>query len=263
MQSGADMRTIIYYYTSTGNSLWVARGLARELGNTEVKSMIGWDGQELTGDPPAIGLVFPVHIWGVPLRVLDFLEKLPAAKNRYLFAVAVNAGQVSNTLVQLQQVLTSRGSSLSAGWSIVLPSNYIPWGGPGSQEKQNKLFTAAHRKIAAIAPAIQNGISMPVEKGPLWQRIVFTWLYYLSTPHIHEMDKNFWVDERCNRCGICEKVCPSNNIIIDDGRLTWHNRCEHCLACLQWCPQEALQYGRKTPRYDRYHHPEVTLKDML
>jgi hypothetical protein len=32
---------------------------------------------------------------------------------------------------------------------------------------------------------------------------------------------------------------------------------------LQWCPQEAIQYGEKTVRYQRYHHPEVILKDML
>jgi formate hydrogenlyase subunit 6/NADH:ubiquinone oxidoreductase subunit I len=43
----------------------------------------------------------------------------------------------------------------------------------------------------------------------------------------------------------------------------WLHRCEQCLACLQWCPQEAIQHGEKTAKYRRYHHPEVTLKDML
>jgi formate hydrogenlyase subunit 6/NADH:ubiquinone oxidoreductase subunit I len=44
---------------------------------------------------------------------------------------------------------------------------------------------------------------------------------------------------------------------------SWLHRCEQCLACLQWCPQEAIQYGKKTVKYPRYHHPEVILKDML
>jgi len=44
---------------------------------------------------------------------------------------------------------------------------------------------------------------------------------------------------------------------------SWIHQCEQCLACIQWCPQEAIQYGKKTVRYQRYHHPEITLKNML
>jgi MinD superfamily P-loop ATPase len=47
-----------------------------------------------------------------------------------------------------------------------------------------------------------------------------------------------------------------------DGRPTWHHRCEQCFACLQWCPEEAIQFGTETAGKDRYHHPDVTLADM-
>ena len=50
--------------------------------------------------------------------------------------------------------------------------------------------------------------------------------------------------------------------MIDD-KPTWNHHCEQCLACIQWCPEEAIQYGKKTPQYERYHHPEIQLKDML
>lgn len=257
------VRTTIFYYSGTGNSLWTSRLLARELGDTELVSMINWDKQRFVIDADVIGLVFPVHIWGVPKRVLEFLEYLEDMYPEYIFAVAVNAGQVSNTLVQLHKVMKSRGMVLSSGWSVVLPSNYIPWGGPGSIMKQKELFKEARTKIAAIAPKIGQRIEMPVEKGPLWQRIVFTWLYHLSFPHVPELDKNFWVDERCNQCGLCVQLCPAKNITIHDEKLVWQNHCEQCLACIQWCPQEALQYGKKTSAYARYHHPEVKIRDLL
>jgi len=32
---------------------------------------------------------------------------------------------------------------------------------------------------------------------------------------------------------------------------------------IQWCPQEAIQCGKRTPGYRRYRHPEVSLADML
>jgi len=256
-------KTTIFYFSGTGNSLWIARDLARELGNTEVVSMVGWDIKRNNIGSQVIGLVFPVHIWGVPKRVLEFLDQLQTMAPAYIFAIANNAGQVSNTLVQLQKVMESKGLALSSGWSVVMPTNYIPWGGPGSLEKQNERFAAARTKISNIAQEINRRAKRLVEKGPLWQRIVFTWLYKLSFPHVPEMDKNFWVDDRCNKCGICVKVCPTNNVMMNDDKLTWQNHCEQCLACIQWCPQEALQYGKKTPTYARYHHPEVKLKDLL
>jgi ferredoxin len=255
--------TTIFYYTGTGNSLWIARALARELGNAQVVSIVSWEDRPSKVESPMIGLVFPVHIWGVPKRILDFLDQLQSMSPQYIFAIANNAGQVSNTLVQLQKAMTSQGLTLSNGWSVVMPTNYIPWGGPGAPEKQSKRFTAARTKIAAIAPDINNRVIKPVEKGPLWQRLLFTWIYNLSFPHVHELDKNFWVDERCNQCGLCIKVCPSQNILMKNDKLTWQNHCEQCLACIQWCPEEALQYGKKTPAYQRYHHPEIKFKDLL
>lgn len=264
--SPADNQTTkatIFYFSGTGNSLWAARAIARELGNTELISMVDWDINQHAIDSPVIGLVFPVHMWGVPHRVLAFLDQLQAMSPAYIFAVANNAGQVSNTLVQLQKVMQSKGLALSSGWSIIMPSNYIPWGGPGSLEEQNDLFSAARLKTSTIAKAISHRIKMPVEKGPLWQRIVFTWLYKFSFPHVAEMDGKFWVDDRCNQCGLCIELCPSKNISMQDEKLVWQNHCEQCLACIQWCPKESLQYGKKTPAYPRYHHPEVKIKDLL
>ena len=51
--------------------------------------------------------------------------------------------------------------------------------------------------------------------------------------------------------------------VASTDRPAWLRHCEQCLACIQWCPQEAIQFGKKTPHYKRYHHPEVTLQDML
>jgi Pyruvate:ferredoxin oxidoreductase and related 2-oxoacid:ferredoxin oxidoreductases, delta subunit len=257
------MSTTIFYFSGTGNSLWIAQALARELGNTEVVSMVNWDKKQHIVESRRIGLVFPVYMWGVPRRVLEFLDQLPALNAEYIFAVANNAGQVANTLVQLDKVMQAKGLLLSSGWSVVMPSNYIPWGGPGPLEKQNELFTAAHLKISYIVQEIKRKAGKQVEKGPLWQRIIFSGLYKIGSPRIPGMDGKFWADEKCNNCGICIQLCPSNNISMHDDKLTWHNHCEQCLACIQWCPREALQYGKKTPAYSRYHHPEIKLKDLL
>ncbi|MBN1496058.1 MAG: EFR1 family ferrodoxin [Spirochaetes bacterium] len=257
------MKTIIYYYTGTGNSLWTARLLAAEIGGAELYSMAGAENASASADADAVGLVFPVHIWGVPGLVIRFLEHLRPRPGTYCFAAAVNAGQVSRTLIQLKHLMRDRGLTLSAGFDVVLPSNYIPWGGPGPAERLEELYREARNKIVRSAGAVKNRERRPVDRGPLWQRIIFTALYKWTFGMVPKLDRDFWTDDKCNACGICEKVCPVGNIAIESGRPVWRHRCEQCLACIQWCPQEAIQYGKKTPAYDRYHHPEVKVKDVI
>lgn len=258
-----DMNTIIYYYTGTGNSLWTARQLAAEIGDTELRPMAQVPNETQQTTPDRIGLVFPVHMWGVPGLVLEFLKKMPKNPACYYFAAGVNAGQVSRTLVQLKELLASYGLTLSAAYDIVMPSNYIPWGGPGPEEEQQKRFTAATQKIKQAAALIRDKGHGPIEKGPLWQRILFTALYKISFNKVATMDKDFWLDEKCNGCGICVKVCPVQNIQLESAKPVWQHQCEQCLACIQWCPQQSIQYGKKTPAYERYHHPEIKLNDMI
>jgi ferredoxin len=257
------MDTSIFYHTGTGNSLWASRKIAEGLGGADVMPISGATDGKATIGSGTVGLVFPVHIWGVPALVIRFIEKIRESRPDYLFAVAVNAGQVSNTLVQLKKLLAGNGRHLSAGFEIVMPSNYIPWGGPGPAEKRNGLFHAAGEKISRICGAVKDKRELPVEKGPVLQRILFTAIYRMSFAQVPKMDGKFRVDEKCNRCGICAKVCPVSNVTLEDGKPVWNHGCVQCLACLQWCPKEAIQYGQKTPKYERYHHPEVQLKDML
>jgi ferredoxin len=210
-----------------------------------------------------VGLIFPVHIWGLPPLVVDFINRLQPNSPKYYFALAVNAGQVAATLLQLEKLFLAKGFDLDAGFSIDMPSNYIPWGGAIAEEKQQKKFKEALGKIKSIAGDIKAQKKLEPEKGPLWQNILFSFFYRKSFPHVHKMDKSFWTDEKCNSCLICEKICPVRNISITDGKPIWQHHCEQCFACLQWCPEEAIQCGKNTIGKKRYRHPEIKLQDML
>jgi ferredoxin len=257
------MSATIFYYTGTGNSLWVARKVADALGETVLVSIPEYRDENKIIPSDTIGLVFPVYIWGVPAPVLRFVQNIKILPESYIFAIAVNGGQVSNTLVQLKGIMARNRLNLSAGFQIKMPSNYIPWGGPGPREEQQKRFDLAQKKVMRIAESIKGKAPLPVEKGPLWQRIIFTAIYKMSFSQVPKMDRQFWSDDKCNSCEICSKVCPAENITMARGKPAWGHRCEQCFACLQWCPQEAIQYGKRTPQYVRYHQPEILLKDVM
>lgn len=70
------MTTRLYYYTGTGNALWVARQLAQRLdGDTELVSL-GTDYEIPDATCERVGIVFPVHIWGLPRRVVAAGKKM-------------------------------------------------------------------------------------------------------------------------------------------------------------------------------------------
>mgnify|MGYP001165597670 CR=1 FL=1 len=257
------MKTTLFFYSGTGNALWTAEKIAQRLMPAALEAIARCDEKIVRPATGCIGLVFPVHIWGVPPPVLNFIDRLEVASDQYLFAVAVHAGQVAATLGQLQKRLQTRRILLSSGFSFNLPSNYIPWGGAESSAAQQKKFAAALDKIETVAGAVQRRERLPVEKGPFWQNGILSLFYRLTLPRLAKMDKSFYADEKCSSCGICARICPARNIRLGENRPVWQHRCEQCFACLQWCPEEAIQYGRGTRGRKRYHHPEIPLARML
>ena len=43
-----------------------------------------------------------------------------------------------------------------------------------------------------------------------------------------------------------------NNITLRGGRPVWGKACTHCMACICYCPAEAIEYGKKSRGKPRY-----------
>jgi ferredoxin len=240
------MKTTLFYFSGTGNSLAVARDLAAALGETEIVRM-----DRVAVDVPVdlsadrIGFVFPVYMWGLPLIVARFLRRIRDAQDRYYFAVATYGGSPGATLRQAAAVLSENGNTLAAGFAVRMPGNYTPMYGAFAPKKQQKFFDKEKARIPEIAAAVREGKQVaPEVSNPLVNWLLSKHFYSFAAPHIPEMDKSFWVEDKCTGCGTCAKACPAGNIVMEKGRPSWQHRCEQCMACLQWCPECALQYGK-------------------
>lgn len=258
------MKTAIYYFSGTGNSLKVARDIASGLESAELIPIAKCIDQEsINCSADKIGVIFPVYIWGMPLIVVDFVKKLKTEKDAYIFGVTTCGGMAAGTMKQLDTLLEEKSLKLSAGFVIKMPGNYTPMYGAPADVKQNKMFDKESLKIKEIVEVVNNSGEGPVESDFFLLNMIFSGLIYKAgSKNIPKMDKSFWVDENCNHCGTCAKVCPVNNIEMEEGSPKWQSKCEQCLACLQWCPSEAIQFGKKTPGRKRYHHPEISLADI-
>jgi ferredoxin len=252
------MKTVIYYFTGTGNSLAIAKDLANEL-DGDILSIAGLaDKEKISTDADVIGIVYPVYALGIPRIVARFIKKLDLRKDQYVFTVANYAMVQGAGLTAARRLLKRNGIIPKAGFGIVMPNNYTPFGEAIPEERQKGLFRAAKDKVKNIAKIVRDGRAVPPETGFFLAR----WLLgepmaVLSAIVTPREDKNFRLNEKCNGCGICAKLCPVGNIEMSGDRPGWKHRCELCFACFQLCPQEAIEFGKNTRGKKRYHHPEM------
>ncbi len=256
------MKDIIYYFTGTGNSLWTAEKLSGNLGGTELRAVVSEGGEREKEEYPSIGVVFPVYMNKVPHIVASFIRDLP--KTSYLYAVAVNAGDVGLAFSHFRKIIKGGENRLNAGFSIVTPSNYLPFGEAASGEKLEEILSTAGAKIERISSIIKEKRSFFDREASFFHTRIFPGiLYSAGYRYIHFLYKGFSVDNNCNSCGICERICPVYNIILEEGRPVWHNKCELCFACINNCPVNAIQYQNKTKGLKRYRNPEISLEKII
>ena len=79
------------------------------------------------------------------------------------------------------------------------------------------------------------------------------------------MEKKFYADSKCTGCGVCEQICLSKKIEIVDNKPTWKKDlpCFFCFACISYCPEQAIQIGKRTLNRGRYHNPKISVRDIM
>lgn len=245
----------IYYFTGTGNSLQIAQDIAEKLENTEITKIAEYTGEKIECD--TLGIVFPVYSWGIPLIIRRFLDALQVSANTYIYAVTNFNCVPGKALDQCKERLEGRNLSLSAGYLIPMPGNYIPLYGAISEKKQKKIFQNEKSKVEYIADNARNKKKLRIEKSHLMFDRLLSKAMNKMVDKYPEEDVNYNVSGACISCGKCSKACPVHNIVMIDGKPVWQHKCEMCMACIQYCPKEAIEYGDKTKGRKRYQNPNV------
>ena len=83
------MQTTILYFSATGNSIVIARKLAKNMENAEVISIAKiMKNDTIKVYSEKIGIIIPVYAWGAPRIVMEFLNRIELNHNQYIFAIA-------------------------------------------------------------------------------------------------------------------------------------------------------------------------------
>lgn len=239
---------IIYCFSSTGNSLYIAKKLAEKLPG-DLRSMTS---ETAVAEDQVIGLVFPAYYWTMPLTVREFIARLHVvAEQPYIFSVVCYGGKALGVSGFVAEALRAKGLNLAYSEKIKSVENYLPM---FSVSDSTAIHVGVDEEINRIAQEIRLGQS----KAP---EAITSEVQAVAQDFLLEngrCDRHFIINQSCTGCGACSRLCPRGNIVVGDcGKPIFQGNCEHCLGCLHACPVEALDWTELTKGKARYRHPQI------
>lgn len=263
-------KRIIFYFTGTGNCLYVARQIGGDGALLLSIPQIMKQG-ELNFEADEIGLMYPIYGHMPPNMVRKFIKKA-RLKAEYKFAVLTYGNRKCNASEIWDDISRRAGNAFDYVTTMIMVDNWLPNFDMNEQIKIDKHIPESLARITAdvsarrrwIEPATEEerqqhqgfiaATGIDPEKG-------FTW----------DSAQCFTVTNACIGCGVCADVCPRGNWSLTSSGVKTEGECEACFACIQNCPQRAIQFnkegnimlaaGEKNPNA-RYRNEHVSLWDI-
>ena len=257
-----DKKRLVFYFTGTGNSLFVARQFSDNPLSIP---------QEIKKDAPAyeadeIGFVFPDYSAAAPQMVQEFVKKA-SFKASYFFTVVTFGADAVNVAEWWEEYARTNGLRMDYVNTLLMVDNFLPMFDMNEQMKMDK---HTDENLAALLEDVggRKKYIAPSEMGRFNKEMLA-----MMQERYKDMrcDTMFTVDaDKCVQCMTCERVCPHKNFSLSDKGVTFSGKCESCYACAQNCPQKAITLrpmmegfpGERNPEA-RYRHPEISLMDIV
>lgn len=251
-------KSMIFYFSGTGNSEWVAREIAKSTADR-----IHFITDESTyhldlATDESLGFVFPIYAWAAPERVLRFLQGLKTNHTpSYLYVICTCGDDTGKAPQMLVRIFEKKGWTCSLFHSITMPNTYVslPTFNVDAPAVIQKKREQAEKHLADVIELLNQK-----KTSYAWNEGAVPWL---KTKVIHPVFSKFLMSPRyfsandaCISCGMCEKVCPLRNIKLKTARPIWGNNCSMCLSCYHHCPKHAIHYGILTKGKGQYTFKE-------
>ncbi len=237
--------TGILYFSSTGNSLYIAKKI-KEKADGRIVYIPNYNGNG--NEFEKIIIVTPIYSYGMPSHVFDLIPRLD--KTKELVIVQNYGGMVGGADYYVYNYALQNGKNIKSVYTLKMPENFtLTFTMPKFYLKS--VIKNADKRIEKVVAGIVNGDSVIPRKKRTKEA---TYLKNKSNWHI--IGNRFSVNENCIKCGKCISVCPVNNIALVDNKIVFADDCMACLGCYHRCPKKAIVYLKKKKK-DRYVNPNI------
>ena len=248
---------MVFYFSATGNSKYVAERIGREFGGQVINISDATRNNEYkyqVEDEEKVFFIFPVYFYGLPNLVSAFIKKVQfTGETPDVCGIGTYGGSCGAVDRMFKAALKGKEVHFRAFYKIKMVGNYVLMDKMPLPEEQTMILRRADKEIDHCIDAIRFHFRTSFHSS-----IGFGAVSKIAYSFYQDKcgTKKFFAENSCIGCGLCQTICPVEAIQMEEGRPVWtKQQCVHCLGCLQRCPVEAIQYGKKTKDRGRYVNP--------
>lgn len=239
---------LICYFSGTGNTKKVVDEYVKsfqELGFETTLHNI--DSGAFDGDISKFdlfGIAYPVHAFNAPTNVLKFaktIKKLPKKSKKSFFIVNTSGEPLKlNNIssLKLKSILKKRGFRLTNEYHYCMPYNIIF---RHTDNMAYKMWETAQNIAPLDCAEIVAGKESKLGYVPFGRFLA--WIFRIEHWGGRFNGKRYKVSDKCLKCGLCVKKCPTHNITIENGKFKFGKNCIMCMRCSFHCPANAIKIG--------------------
>jgi len=244
----------IYWFSGTGNTLLIAQTLENILTSSgfkvNMKALEKSDASKVD-IYRTLGLAFPVAEQGTFPLVWDFINKIPSPvelgiRDAEAFMVDTMMAYSGGVKGPIKKILRKKGFQTLGAKEIVMPNNLMKKKKQPEKDRlkieKGKMAAEQFGRDLISGKAVWRDIPIYSDLMGSFSKMDFNW-NLLRNKFPLKVD-----DEKCTRCRLCEKNCPTGSWNFDEeqNRMIWAKEdCIYCLRCFSYCPIQAISYGKK------------------
>lgn len=254
---------MIFYFSGTGNSQFIAEVICEELEDEIIsinEKMKNKTIDTFYSNKPYV-FVVPTHAYRVPRIVQKYIQAIILKGSQDIYFVLTCGGSVGNAHVYAKQLAKDKDMNFKGLASIQMPENYIALFHAPTDEKAKIIIQKGEKQAKNISQYIINHQDFPKRRSTVLGWVLST----VSNPLFYRWivkDKGMKVTNQCIGCHQCANLCPVNNIDMIRNRPVFQHHCIHCMACICSCPTEAIVYKNRTQNKNHYLLQKVNGKEL-